>query len=168
MLRAAQRWTDRISQFKVDGRRLGTGRVLELRYEELLAQPERELRRACEFLEIPFELEMMQLRSATENLGDARGHVGIKTDNTQKYKQRMDPQVRARIERIAAGALREYGYCVEGEGSTERLSATRLLVGQMRDGVNLVLADSRKRGLLSALRVRWTLFAESRAWIHRR
>jgi len=61
MLRAAQRWADGVSKARRDGAALGAD-YLELRYEDLLARTEQELRRACAFLGVEFEPAMLTLK----------------------------------------------------------------------------------------------------------
>jgi len=65
--------------------------VCEVVYDELVSQPERELRRVCEFLKIPFEPTMLDLKSADvssvpagEHHGGVRSGVIIKKEHGEE------------------------------------------------------------------------------------
>jgi hypothetical protein len=83
MLRAAQRWNDDVYQAHVAGLSR-TDDYMELRYEDLLADPAGESERICSFLGLPFDPGMPDLASSVENLGDAKGHERI-CAHTRKY-----------------------------------------------------------------------------------
>lgn len=160
-LRAAQRWVDGVSRAHATGGLLGAGRYLELRYEDLLDAPEGVLRRLCDFLEIDFTEGMLELDRSPENLGDTRGQTTIQRDNKEKWRSRMDPELREQIEALACPLLQSLGYECDHEGPALRLTRREMLAYQLLDGVNLVRADARRRGLLGALRFRTRLFKET-------
>jgi hypothetical protein len=164
MLRAAQRWVDRVEQVAQEGAALGPHRFQELRYEDLLTDPAVALDKLSGFLDIPFEPSMTKLQRASENKGDAKGEIGIKADNSGKFGARMEPGLRRAIEAIAAPTLARYGY--EGVPSTpaSRVPAWRMMAGQAADGAALVRSEADERGWLGALRFRWSVFAETGAW----
>ncbi len=81
-LRATQRWVDGVSRAHATGGLLGSSRYLELRYEDLLSEPEAILRRVCDFLGVAFQPTMMELDRSTENLGDTRGATAIQRGNS--------------------------------------------------------------------------------------
>ena len=101
MLRAAQRWVDRIDAVVSE-------EVLQVRYEDLLENPEGELRRVCDCLDLEFEPGMVELEHSVENLGDARGKIGIQSGNRSKYLESMDPKLRERIEALAGPTLNRF------------------------------------------------------------
>lgn len=54
--------------------------VCEVVYNELVKNPERELRRVCNFLKIPFVPEMLDLKSAdTSSVPSGEHHVGVRS-----------------------------------------------------------------------------------------
>ena len=55
----AEYWAGRVERARQAGERLGPGRYRELRYEDLVADPERELGRLCEFVELEYRPEML-------------------------------------------------------------------------------------------------------------
>lgn len=77
---AARLWRGRILEARAQAARLEPGRYLELRFEDLIAAPEHELKRVCAFLELPFEPGMLDYhqRAASRlgELGDRRDSEG--------------------------------------------------------------------------------------------
>ncbi len=152
-IRAAQRWVDGVEAARRDAAPFAQD-TLELRYEDLLLDPEPLVRRCCDLLQIPYQPEMLDPGQVTENLGDARGMRGLKKDNAGKWREQMDPALRQRIERIAGPVLRSLGYPVEHEGPAERISAAELKLYQAMDAVGLVRGEVKQRGWLGAVRFR--------------
>lgn len=147
MLRAAQRWADQVPKARADGAAL-CGDYLELRYEDLLADPQAELRRTCAFLGVAFEPAMLVLRATNEDLGDARGAERVLSGNRGKYRRAIDPRMLSRIEEIAGPVLVECGYALElAARPGRRLSELEMRLAQLRDAWRLVRADRHRRGL---------------------
>ena len=146
MLRAAQRWADGVSKARRDGAALGAD-YLELRYEDLLARTEEELRRTCAFLGVEFEPAMLALNRSTEDLGDARGARRVLGDNRGKFRHAMEPKTLARIEELAGTVLLECGYeLVLPPRPPRRLSGVEMRLAQLRDAVQMVRANRRGWG----------------------
>ena len=103
MARAAQRWADDVrgAYRRPRPRR----RLPPLRYEDLLARTEAELRRVCEFLAVQFDDAMLTLERSSENLGDARGARAVLADNSGKFHHAMPPKTLARVEELAGPVL---------------------------------------------------------------
>lgn len=156
-VRAAQRWVDGVEAARRDAAAFPAD-YLEIRYEDLLLDPEPVLRRCCALIEIPFDPAMLDPGEGTENLGDARGVRGLKRDNAEKWRSRMDPALRARIERIAGPVLRSLDYPVDYTGPAERVPALELRLYQASDALGLVRAEVAERGWVDALRFRWQTY----------
>ena len=140
MLRAAQRWADDVRKARRDGAGLGAD-YLELRYEDLLAHTEVELRRVCAFLGIEFEPAMLTLAKPSENLGDARGAAWVVAGNSGKWHA-MAPETLARVEELAGPMLLECGYALTlPSRAPRRLSGLEMRLAQLRDALHLVRAD---------------------------
>lgn len=159
-VRAAQRWVDGVERARRDAAAF-RGDVLEVRYEDLVAEPEATLPRITTFLGVEFEPAMLELGASFELRGDAKGQHTIKRDNKEKWRARMDPALRRRVEAIAADVLRSCGYEVEHQGPVARVSAPELRLYQAADFYNLVRTDVHRWGLMGALRFRWRTFAVS-------
>ncbi|MFD2113209.1 sulfotransferase family protein [Thiorhodococcus fuscus] len=84
LVAAARLWRGRILTARSQAETLDSGRYLELRFEDLVREPEHWLGTVCDFLELPFEPEMLNYpRRATERLGemgdrrDTEGQVAV-------------------------------------------------------------------------------------------
>lgn len=60
LVSAAQMWRTRVGAAREAAAVLGPERYLEIHYEALVARPEQELRRVCDFIELPFDDAMLQ------------------------------------------------------------------------------------------------------------
>ena len=98
-------WSERIRQAREEaGRSL---RYLEVRYEALVAEPERTLRDVCAFLDLAFDPRMPRHHQTTRRrlascLPDA-GLVG-------RWRREMTPEERDACEAVAGDLLAELGY----------------------------------------------------------
>ncbi len=57
--KAADLWSQRVTAGLVEGRKLGSGRYLEIRYEEFVADPAGKAKTLCDFLGIEFDSDML-------------------------------------------------------------------------------------------------------------
>jgi hypothetical protein len=65
--RAAKRWVERIGEAREEAKRIG--HYIELRYEDLIVDPEAVLRRICEYIDLRFAPEMLDYhRNAAKRL----------------------------------------------------------------------------------------------------
>ena len=76
--------------------------LLEIRYEDLIADPESTLGRVCEFIELPFDAAMVDPpeRSGIESV---LGPVGC-------WRERLEPEQLGAFEEVAGEMLDELGY----------------------------------------------------------
>src|SRR5690606_37548970 len=71
-LRTAQRWRDAVLPVHAQAVR-GDRWLLEVRFEDMVADPEATLRQVMAFIGLPFLPAQLDLPEAPENLGSARG-----------------------------------------------------------------------------------------------
>lgn len=83
---AADRWNKSVRNARSLNKRIGANRYIEIRYECLLADPERELRRLCKFLNISYNDVMLSFHEGSTKLGD----VTI-MPHLQRVGQPLDP-----------------------------------------------------------------------------
>jgi len=153
-LRAAQRWNDAMLLAKVQGERLGTD-FIEVRYEDLVDEPQIQAKRLCEFIGVPFEGSMVRLNRATENLGDTKGSTQIVSGNYGKYQTQMNGAELERVESYCAEGLRLVGYAVEQyKGPNQRLTPLDERRHQAGDVWRLIQMDARNKGWVEAIRSR--------------
>ena len=150
MIRAAQRWQDDVSNARSDGYQRQP-KYIEVRYEDLLLQPDHVMHEICHMLEIEFNVSMLQLDSSPEDRGDAKGLTTILESNKGKYMSAMSDSCRRRIEAIACPTLRAVGYPCDHQGEPVRVSDWQLRLLQGFDGLQVLRSAVAKRGLLGAL-----------------
>ena len=100
---------------------------LELRYEDLVAHPERTLRTLCEFLGEPFAPEMLTHHEVDASaLGLAAWQLGLRepvsASRADSWKQRLNASQIDLIQRIAARGMARHGYTAEAFSTATRLA----------------------------------------------
>ncbi len=152
-LRTAQEWADRIRSCRAAGAALGPGRYHELRYEDLVADVRGRLAAVFDFLGVPTPPDAGRLFRVPENLGSARGAEQVVASNTQKWKERMAPALRRRIEGITADLLDQLGYEREHPGLVTRpVSPAAMRLYRLRDAWRQLLFRRRQLGWVEAVR----------------
>ena len=106
-LATGQRWEKKVRSARVTG--APDGPLLEVRYEDLIADPEGTLRRVCELIELPFDPAMVDPPERAAIEADL-GPVG-------RWRERLDPEQLDAFEEAAGEMLDELGY---RSGATER------------------------------------------------
>lgn len=111
----AQRWAEYLSAAQRAEVSLGPDAFLVVRYEELMAAPEAELRRICRFLGEEFAPEMLGFYRADvlyptdrRNLDNLRRP--LLTENSGKWRSRMSPRELRLFEAVAGALLERHGY----------------------------------------------------------
>ena len=97
--------------------RVGPLRSISVRYEDLIVNAEKELKRICEALKIEFELSMLNYASAEESKvtassGKMWGNLvkHIMKDNTKKYLKELTSSEIEIFESVAGNTLESLGY----------------------------------------------------------
>ena len=95
-----QRWNKKVRSVRVQAHLMN--HLIEVRYEDLIADPEATLRRVCEFIELPYDVVMTEPpeRSRIEN---DLGPVG-------SWRERLEPEHLEAFEEVAGKMLDELGY----------------------------------------------------------
>lgn len=128
----AERWVKKVTKAREDARHLNG--YIEVRYEDLVRDTEAELRRVCDFLELPWEESLLRYyERAEERLeemvrdlpgeegkpmrpADHRKEAHVLTSNPPdpsrlaRWKEDMGPEQNARFESVAGELLTELGY----------------------------------------------------------
>jgi hypothetical protein len=136
---AALHWRLRVLRGRRTGKALSPGRYHELRYEDLVSDPEGELRRLSGLLDVEFDPAMLDHRSAVDAVVAGTPHPGYHrrlaepvTPGMRSWRRDLPPADVATVEHLAGDALDAFGY--------ER-SGTRVPLG--------------RRAGLAAARARW-------------
>jgi hypothetical protein len=126
---AARQWRAAVDAGDAAQARYGDD-VLTIRYEDLVAEPERIVRRVCAFCEIGYRPEMLAIEeSAAGKLvaGQERWftqlYAGIGTRSVGKWRTAMAPAQQAVFAAGAAEPLRRHGYEVPDVGPAPRVPA---------------------------------------------
>jgi hypothetical protein len=94
-------------------RQLGPGLYHELRYESLVAEPERESAKLCEFLGIPYDASMVRFHegrtSPKPGLSNKAAWLPV-TRGLRDWRTTMDADAMQRFEAAAGDLLDELGY----------------------------------------------------------
>jgi hypothetical protein len=107
----AARWRTEILAARRLGRSAG-GRYLELRYEDLVAEPERELRRVCEHASLVWEPGMLDHTRVSDaaNMPEHRNLAQPPTPGLRDWRSQMSREDALAFEQVAGDVLRSSGY----------------------------------------------------------
>lgn len=104
------RWKKVVSMGRDQGRAIGDGRYLEVRYEDLTQAPEPLLRRICQFLSLSFHPAMLQSNQPyMERAAGSPADRGLR-QNSGKWRQHFPERTVERLEKIAGRTLASCGY----------------------------------------------------------
>lgn len=133
---SARRWVRMLEAVKTFSSRVGPDRLLTLRYEDILTEPEPAIAALERFLEAPLARERRSQLLATMAANPRR-------DNFGKWKQKMSADELRAFESVAARPLAAHGYeVVNPAASVSMLEVARFSVGEtMRKVVATVRKD---------------------------
>ena len=107
----AARWRTEILAARRLGRQVGA-RYLELRYEDLVVDPERELRRVCEHASLPWEPAMLEHANAPDvsEMPEHRNLAQPPTPGLRDWRSQMSREDALSFEQVAGDVLQSAGY----------------------------------------------------------
>ena len=107
----AARWRTEILAARRLGRHAG-GRYLELRYEDLVADPEREVGRVCEHAALAWEPGMLDHTRVSDaaNMPEHRNLAQPPTPGLRDWRSQMSHEDALAFEQVAGDILRSAGY----------------------------------------------------------
>jgi Sulfotransferase family len=158
---AAHSWSDAIRQGREAAER-HPGRVLELRYEDLVAEPEGELVTTCNFLGLEYSPDMLAIEQTDPSkvVEDQAGWftnvwAGITTAAVGKWRTELTPRQVEVFESVAGDELRALGYEMNGGTASRTLVPAYAAHDAAMRGVNFVrlrLVQERGREVRHVLR----------------
>jgi hypothetical protein len=97
-----------------------------VRFEDLVASPEVQVRELCEFLQVPFEPEMILVpRWGSSNVKSDTGEKGLSKEVLDQWQTILtDGELRI-VERMAAGLLKRFAYPPRSQGRFRTSSLLR-------------------------------------------
>lgn len=133
---AAYFWAKSVRNGRGAGRELGAARYLEVRYEDLVGEPEVQLGRLCGFLSLSFDPAML-LRDelALERVPPTKRHLHARlalppTKGLRDWRSEMSPTEVREFEAMASNELADAGYELSTTpGRWTRLVASSRLLG---------------------------------------
>jgi hypothetical protein len=144
------RWKCVVREGRRQGATLGAGRYLEVRYESLTATPEIEMRRVCEFAELPFDAAMLESSMRFMDPRNPLAGVGRIVKNSEKWRTYFSAPVLRSLEALAGGLLADLGYPVEHAGDLDLSPLQRRFLA-VRDAVARSPYFFREYGVLLAV-----------------
>ncbi len=144
--RAAQLCNDCIKKCRIDSQSYLNNDYFEIKFENLLENPEVELKKLCNFLNVSFEKSMMTLKGRTEEFGDAKYVIGIMAGNKNKWKTKMPEDMIRKIETISYEMLKALNYDVVFANSSQRLAYWKIIFYRYKDALNRLKFDYQHQG----------------------
>ncbi len=127
--------------------------VLNLRYEDLVAQPEVELQKLCDFTGLEFDLAMLNIANASSSVqADDPTAKGVVKRSPQAWKAHLKPHEIALVQRLCAHYMKHHKY----EPISVRASVLRYLVSVLMYPAKVVLALLLNRSRIKSLRTTLT------------
>ena len=128
---AARRWADRLRRAQASARRLGQDRFYELRYEDLVADPERFVAEICAFLDEPYLPQMAQPHLlGRERIQPGTFHDGVRqapnTRRVGRWRQELSLADQRLFQALAGDLLEAYGYGLAELGVMPAVERARL------------------------------------------
>ncbi len=149
---AAGRWWARGIRRGLEAERSHPGRVLTLRYEDLVSDPEAHVQRVCDHLGLGYNSEMLAIEHSdpAKILEDQAGwftqvSAGITGAGAGRWRVDMTPADRRTIEAVAGPELHELGY--ETAGVTPTVGRRRALAYSADDAARRAVNVVRLRVL---------------------
>lgn len=120
-------------------------RVFILRFEDIMTDPEREIRNLCAFLDVPYESEMLDIEqigsSHRQNTDQQRGVVKKAVNN---WKRTLTPGEVAICERVAATEMQAFSFPVNKDNSLLSFSVAKQIAKYPLHIVGVLLSNPRR------------------------
>jgi hypothetical protein len=107
---AAEYWESFVERGRAQGRQLAPNQYLELRYEDLLTQPDATMKTLCAFLGEEFSDELFDVTAVTDPGKTPLVHKPLRADNAGKWRSKMSTAQIQAFESVSGKTLREFGY----------------------------------------------------------
>ena len=124
----ACQWKLEVEAAQALGRRVGPSRYLQVRYEDLVADAEGQLRRICAFADLPYEPAMLAY-AGNVDLSEKPHQQSLTrppTPGLRNWRTEMAPGDAAAFEAVAGYRLRALGYPVSAAGRPPLAARLRL------------------------------------------
>ena len=114
---AMGRWVASVRAGRANMERYGTDRYQVVRYETLARDPEATVRELCEFLQLPYESEMLEMRGVSDAADDSGNSSfeaiapgQISTRSIGRFRQVLSPSTVGRIQVLGGRLMDQHDY----------------------------------------------------------
>jgi hypothetical protein len=118
---AAEYWESYVEKGRALGKHLGSAQYLELRYEDLITQPEVTMRKLCAFLGEEYSAELFDVTPVDNPGKTPLVHKPLRADNAEKWRSKMTASQIKAFESVAGKTLEEFGYALMTPGKPPTL-----------------------------------------------
>jgi protein-tyrosine sulfotransferase len=114
-------WQERMLQGILAEQALGKGRVLTIRYEDLVSHPDREVKLICGYLGVEYDGNMLDFfnKNAAQNISSQGHHLNAKnpisTSSIGGYKNKLSNKDILRIDNELRSLMTIFGYKVDSK-----------------------------------------------------
>ena len=148
IFRYSQRWYDDVNNLEIFFKKISKDRKLTLKYEDLIEDPQNQLEKICQFLNIKFSNKMNIVNQNVENLGDAKGARSIINQSNKKYLNFFSNNEIKKIESITFPMLNKFKYDYNYSGFLKGIPVSVLFFYKICDFINKTLFTIKELGIL--------------------
>ncbi len=148
--RSAETWRQRITEAR-SSRAAAEGRYIELTYEDLVHDPEQEMRRLSAWLEIDFEPSMLSSSAGSDELGQMVGAEEISEAAVGGRRQRLSASQAIVIASLAGDIAGSLAYDLP-PATPRQLRRVELSTLAVHDRLALIAYFLRRKGLTDGVR----------------
>ncbi|MEL6942922.1 MAG: sulfotransferase, partial [Bacteroidota bacterium] len=145
---SAQSWVDGNITALVNQDILGKEQFKIVRYEDLIEKAEETIKDICDFLEISFHPDMLDL-SKSELTNNSNSYVKGKLDASKlyAYQDQLSPKLLQKIEDIQAPLLKKMGYPIQIDTASEfkQMSVYHTIVLNQIDNLKQLFRGQQER-----------------------
>jgi len=105
--------------------------ILRIRYEDLVREPRPQVERLCDFIDEPFDSQMLDVERRNSSFAEAP--AGISASSVGHWRERLEPEAALWAQRVAARELELLGY------DREPVAASALGMARVAAGLPLAL-----------------------------
>jgi hypothetical protein len=130
------KWAQRMRQGRKQIESLPQGQGMVMRYEDLVADPEKHARELCEFLGLPFSATMLEHNKYDKDKPKGKRELNdrpIAVDHVAKWKKEFSDKELARIEAVAYNTMVSFGYPPERATAQINLSKSARIAGELKN-----------------------------------
>jgi hypothetical protein len=125
---AAMYWKLHVERGRRSGRKLGSSRYREVRYEDLIDDPPRVLDDLCRFVDVAFDDQMLEYQESAQRWAESTSHPArhqniqrLPTKGIRDWRTEMSANNVAAVERLVGKLLTELGYELSGRSASPRV-----------------------------------------------